>query len=68
MVKLLGIALVGLLATTASATRIADVTRLGGQRTNVLTGMGLVVGLKGTVREATKRGWVPRLLDAINPF
>lgn len=23
---------------------------------------------KGTVREATKRGWLPRLLDALNPF
>ena len=23
---------------------------------------------QGTVREATKRGWLPRLLDAINPF
>ena len=44
----LGIALVGLMAKGSSATRIADVTRLGGQRTNVLTGMGLVVGLKGT--------------------
>ena len=43
-----GIALVALVAANASATRIADVTRLGGQRTNVLTGMGLVVGLKGT--------------------
>jgi flagellar P-ring protein FlgI len=38
----------GILASTATATRIADITRLGGQRTNVLTGMGLVVGLKGT--------------------
>lgn len=32
----------------AHAVRIADITKLGGQRTNVLTGMGLVVGLKGT--------------------
>ncbi len=30
------------------AVKIADVTRLGGQRTNVLVGLGLVVGLKGT--------------------
>jgi flagellar P-ring protein precursor FlgI len=28
--------------------KIADITRLGGQRTNVLTGLGLVYGLKGT--------------------
>jgi len=32
----------------AQATKIADITRLGGQRTNVLTGLGLVYGLKGT--------------------
>jgi flagellar P-ring protein precursor FlgI len=39
-----------LLATTAGAdaARVADITRLSGQRTNVLTGVGLVVGLKGT--------------------
>ncbi len=30
------------------AVKIADITRLGGQRTNVLTGLGLVYGLKGT--------------------
>ena len=30
------------------AVKIADVTRLSGQRTNVLTGLGLVYGLKGT--------------------
>lgn len=32
----------------AHAVRIADVTTLRGERTNVLTGMGLVFGLKGT--------------------
>ena len=32
----------------ASATKIADITRIAGQRTNVLTGMGLVIGLRGT--------------------
>jgi flagellar P-ring protein precursor FlgI len=32
----------------ARAAKIADITRMGGQRTNVLTGIGLVVGLKGT--------------------
>ena len=36
------------LAANAQAVRIADVTWISGQRTNVLTGMGLVVGLKGT--------------------
>ncbi|MGH7214738.1 MAG: flagellar basal body P-ring protein FlgI [Tepidisphaeraceae bacterium] len=32
----------------AAAVKVADITRIGGQRTNVLTGMGLVFGLKGT--------------------
>jgi flagellar P-ring protein precursor FlgI len=36
------------LASQASAARIADITRLGNQRTNVITGWGLVFGLKGT--------------------
>lgn len=46
----LPLAAILLLATTAGAdaARVADITRLGGQRTNVLTGFGLVVGLKGT--------------------
>jgi flagellar P-ring protein precursor FlgI len=33
---------------TASAVKVADITRISGQRTNVLTGFGLVVGLRGT--------------------
>jgi flagellar P-ring protein precursor FlgI len=48
MRRLLSILAVLTLASHAQAVRIADITRLGGQRTNVLTGMGLVVGLKGT--------------------
>ncbi len=32
----------------ALAVKVADVTRVGGQRRNFLTGMGLVVGLNGT--------------------
>jgi flagellar P-ring protein FlgI len=35
-------------ATPAFGVRIADITRIGGQRSNVLTGIGLVTGLKGT--------------------
>jgi flagellar P-ring protein precursor FlgI len=35
-------------AQSASAVKIADITRLSGQRSNVLTGLGLVYGLKGT--------------------
>ena len=42
------IALSLLLATFASAARIADVTVPSNQRTNVVTGLGLVYGLKGT--------------------
>lgn len=37
-----------LASSAAQAVRIADITRIGGQRTNVLTGLGLVYGLKGT--------------------
>src|SRR4051812_14584240 len=37
-----------ILSPRAHAAKIADITRIGGQRTNVLTGLGLVYGLKGT--------------------
>jgi flagellar P-ring protein precursor FlgI len=36
------------LAAPARAVKIADITRIGGERTNILTGLGLVYGLKGT--------------------
>jgi flagellar P-ring protein precursor FlgI len=35
-------------SSTAHAVKVADITRIGGQRTNQLVGIGLVVGLKGT--------------------
>src|SRR5579862_8343738 len=35
-------------AAPAWAVKIADITRIGGERTNILTGLGLVYGLKGT--------------------
>jgi flagellar P-ring protein precursor FlgI len=34
--------------TAAHAVKVADITRISGQRTNVLTGLGLVYGLRGT--------------------
>ena len=37
-----------LLTQSAFAVKVADITRMDGARTNVLTGMGLVIGLKGT--------------------
>jgi flagellar P-ring protein precursor FlgI len=37
-----------LTAPSVMAVKIADITRLSGQRSNVLTGLGLVYGLKGT--------------------
>ena len=37
-----------LLARPAFAVKIADITRISGQRSNVMTGLGLVYGLKGT--------------------
>jgi flagellar P-ring protein precursor FlgI len=36
------------LARRAQAVKIADITRIDGQRSNTLTGLGLVYGLKGT--------------------
>src|SRR5215211_5853983 len=35
-------------AQSVQGVKVADITRLSGQRTNVLTGLGLVYGLKGT--------------------
>jgi flagellar P-ring protein precursor FlgI len=46
--KLISAVLILLLAHQASAVKIADITRMSGARTNVITGMGLVIGLKGT--------------------
>src|SRR4051794_33277399 len=44
------LAIVSLLLTSrpATASKVADISRIGGERTNVLTGIGLVYGLKGT--------------------
>jgi flagellar P-ring protein FlgI len=35
-------------APAVRAVKVADITRIGGSRTNVIAGLGLVVGLKGT--------------------
>src|SRR3989440_8457998 len=48
MSRLWIILVVLLIASEAHAVKVADITRLGGQRTNVLTGLGLVYGLKGS--------------------
>lgn len=42
------LAAIALIAPPAGAVKVADITRIGGERTNVLTGLGLVYGLKGT--------------------
>jgi flagellar P-ring protein precursor FlgI len=42
------VALLALSATPAYAVKVADITRLSGQRSNLLTGFGLVFGLNGT--------------------
>ena len=44
----LAMAILLLPAHSALAVKIADITRIGGQRTNILTGLGLVYGLKGS--------------------
>src|SRR5258706_7468617 len=48
MRKLIVIFICFFFASPALAVKIADITRLSGQRSNVLTGLGLVYGLKGT--------------------
>ncbi len=48
MISLLLIVSLVLTPLTANAKKVSDITRLGGQRTNVLTGIGMVFGLKGT--------------------
>jgi flagellar P-ring protein precursor FlgI len=48
MRKVLVMLAVLLLTPHASAVKVADITRIGGQRSNVLTGLGLVYGLKGS--------------------
>src|SRR3954468_16108183 len=49
MKRLLAILLVVVaLPSVSSAVKVADLTRISGQRTNILTGLGLVYGLKGS--------------------
>jgi flagellar P-ring protein FlgI len=48
LIVILFLAVVLGVADVANAVKVADITRLNGQRTNVLTGLGLVYGLKGT--------------------
>lgn len=60
MRKLLPI-LILLLTAPVYAVKIADITRIGGQRSNILTGLGLVYGLDGT-------GDGGKFLPAIKPL
>jgi flagellar P-ring protein precursor FlgI len=46
--SMITVALILLITPAAFAEKIADITRMDGARTNVITGMGLVIGLKGT--------------------
>jgi flagellar L-ring protein FlgH len=48
--------------------RVEDVTTDNTVLSTQMYDFDLRQDSKGTVREATKRGWLPRLLDAINPF
>ena len=43
-----GTAIVALSATTAHATTVQELVRIKGHENNILTGMGLVIGLNGT--------------------
>ena len=57
-----------LLASVARGSRIADVTRLGGQRTNVITGLGLVYGLRGTGDGGDFQPAIKRLAAMLSKF
>lgn len=48
MIRLLALLVALAVTPSALAVKVADITRIGGQRTNVMTGVGLVYGLKGT--------------------
>ena len=45
---ILPVLLIACITSGAHAVKVGDITRLGGQRVNKLTGLGLVIGLKGT--------------------
>lgn len=62
------IALSLLFATIASAARIADVTVPSNQRTNVVTGLGLVYGLKGTGDGGDFQPAIRMLASALQKF
>lgn len=48
--------------------RVEDVTTDNTVLSTQMYDFDLRQDSKGTVREATRRGWLPKLLDAINPF
>jgi flagellar P-ring protein precursor FlgI len=48
MRTLIAIVTLAVFAAPAWAVKVADITRIGGERTEILTGLGLVYGLKGT--------------------
>ncbi len=52
----------------AQAARIADITRLSNQRTNVVTGLGLVYGVKGTGDGDSYMQAIRRLAAMLNKF
>ncbi len=48
--------------------RVQDVTTDNSVLSTQIYDFDLSQETKGTVRESTKRGWLPRLLDMLNPF
>jgi flagellar L-ring protein precursor FlgH len=54
--------------TLSGTCRVEDVTADNSILSTQLFDLDLEKKNKGSVREATKRGWVPKLLDALNPF
>jgi flagellar L-ring protein precursor FlgH len=54
--------------TLSGTCRVEDITPDNAILSTQLFDLDLEKKNKGSVREATKRGWVPKLLDALNPF
>jgi flagellar L-ring protein precursor FlgH len=54
--------------TLSGTCRVEDVSADNSVLSTQLFDLDLEKKNKGSVREATKRGWVPKLLDALNPF
>jgi flagellar P-ring protein precursor FlgI len=56
------------LPAVSRAVKVADITRISGQRTNILTGLGLVYGLKGTGDGGDFQPAIKQLVSMLGKF